>query len=166
MVTRSPKVMINTSYVFLLSGYRKMVTDRDDDPFGWWRTLKDQSKDKSNQLFGSQVVRDLEKYGTVHKFASDSEFSKQKSNVRAEKMARWLDGALHSHRLITSGSPRMGNLQCRDLDSNYFFLKGYLNNCLKTSLRANSKTCLESCYRVFHENGKRPRLSGCRTLRN
>ena len=76
-----------------------MVTDRDDDPFGWWRTLKDQSKDKSNQLFGSQVVRDLEKYGTVHKFASDSEFSKQKSNVRAEKMARWLDGALHSHRL-------------------------------------------------------------------
>lgn len=26
--------------------------------------------------------------GTVHKFASDSEFSKQKSNVRAEKMAR------------------------------------------------------------------------------
>ena len=97
-----------------------MVTDRDDDPFGWWRTLKDQSKDKSNQLFGSQVVRDLEKYGTVHKFASDSEFSKQKSNVRAEKMARWLDGALHSHRLITSESPRMGNLQCRDLDSNYF----------------------------------------------
>ena len=117
---RSPKVMINTSYVFLLSGYRKMVTDRDDDPFEWWRTLKDQSKDKSNQLFGSQVVRDLEKYGTVHKFASDSEFSKQKSNVRAEKMARWLDGALHSHRLITSGSPRMGNLQCRDLDSNYY----------------------------------------------
>ena len=117
---RSPKVLINTSYVFLLSGYRKMVTDRDDDPFGWWRTVKDQSKDKSNQLFGSQVVRDLEKYGTVHKLASDSEFSKQKSNVRAEKMARWLDGALHSHRLFTSGSPRMGNLQCRDLDSNYY----------------------------------------------
>ena len=35
-----------------------------------------------------RFVRDLEKYGTVHKFASDSEFSKQKSDVRAEKMAR------------------------------------------------------------------------------
>ena len=56
-----------------------MVTDRDDDPFGWWRTVKDQSKDKSNQLFDSQVVRDLEKYGTVHKFENDSEFSRQKS---------------------------------------------------------------------------------------